>query len=472
MSESAALENDPPAPPMSGGNRLSPGDLLYFLAFVLSLLGVLSAVEIIADAANAAIVAFLVIEFRRAPPIPRVVGAILIIIGAAGAYSADVTFASIWTGIEQTQKFLVLFGAVAFLQVPAGESPSLGAIQEMVKTQPPGKRYTYLAAAAHFLGIAFNIAGISLMTDMISRQQEKLLKQRLARAMLHGFATGTCWSPFFVGAAVILAAWPEVTWLDIAPYGIALGFTLTSVSWAMDRFGARKAPAGTDAPEATTVSAQAWARTALVLGCLFTGTMTLVEALGLSIPIALGVVGPPLALIWRATMIAPSARLRQSGLFVRGTIARLSNLRGEILVFAGANIMGAGIAAAIDPGTVTGLLAAADLGTDAKIFLLAMGFVICGALAIHPVIVVVLIAHLLPAEALGIPPQVLVLMLMALWGLSTNVSPVSATVLFVSRVANENNLTIAWRWNAPFSFTGAALLAAVVIAGRHLGLYG
>jgi Na+/H+ antiporter NhaC len=50
-------------------------------------------------------------------------------------------------------------------------------------------------------------------------------------------------------------------------------------------------------------------------------------------------------------------------------------------------------------------------------------------------------------------------------------SPVSATVLFVSRVARESNLTVAWRWNALYSFAGAALLAGLVIAGRHLGFY-
>ena len=55
--------------------------------------------------------------------------------------------------------------------------------------------------------------------------------------------------------------------------------------------------------------------------------------------------------------------------------------------------------------------------------------------------------------------------------LATNTSPVSATVLFVSRVARESNLTFAWRWNAPYSFAGAALLAGLVIAGRHLGFY-
>ena len=463
------LEPSSQPPPVEGVPAL--GSVLFFATFALIILAAVTSIEVFVDAANMILIMFLIFEFRRIPPVPMIVGSILLIVGLIAALSAGTVIESVWRGVEQTHKFLVLFGAVAFLQIPAATSPSLRAIQEMVKSQPPGKRYTYLAAAAHLLGFAFNIAGISLITDLVSRQTDQLVKQRLGRAMLHGFSTVTCWSPFFVGAVLILDAWQEVTWREVAPYGLCLAFVLTLLSWLMDRFGARKSPKNLTAQPSVEVPTRAWWRTATVLGLLFAGAISLVEFFHFSIPVALGMVGPPLALAWRATMFAPAQRLRESRSFAHQAIARLNTLRGEMLVFVSANIMGAGIAAVIDPQTIANLIAAADFSVDAKIFTLALAFVVCGALAIHPVILVILIAQLLPAGAIGVPPLVMVVMLMALWGLATNVSPVSATVLFVSRVANESNLTVAWRWNAPYSFAGAGLLAAIIIAGRHLGFY-
>lgn len=471
MADFDLTETEPLPPSPYGDGPPSVGAYLFFATFVLVLLAAVTSIGLLIDAANVTLIVFLVLEFRRIPPIPLVVGSILLLIGLGASLSAGTVFDSFWTGVEQTHKFLVLFGAVGFLQIPASESPSLRAIQEMVKSQPPGKRYTYLAAAAHLLGFAFNIAGISLMTDLVSRQHEKLLKQRLGRAMLHGFSTVTCWSPFFVGAVLVLDAWREVSWLEMAPYGASLAFVLTLLSWLMDRFGARKTKRSSTAQVPEKVPFQAWRKTLTVLGLLFAGSISLVEFFDFSIPVALGLVGPPLALAWRSTMVGASTRLSESGHFLHRSVSRLVSLRGEMLIFLGANFMGAGIAATIDPQTIADLIAAANLNVDTKIFVLAMAFVLCGALAIHPVILVVLIAQLLPAGAIGVPPLVMVVMLMALWGLATNTSPVSATVLFVSRVARESNLTVAWRWNAPYSFSGAALLAGLVIAGRHLGLY-
>jgi len=468
-----ALQSSPQSSHVKGAPSL--GSILFFATFAFILLAAVTSFEVFVDAANMILIMFLIFEFRRIPAVPMIVGSILLIVGLIAAFSAGTVVESVWRGVEQTHKFLVLFGAVAFLQIPAATSPSLRAIQEMVKSQPPGKRYTYLAAAAHLLGFAFNIAGISLITGLVSRQTDQLVKQRLGRAMLHGFSTVTCWSPFFVGAVLILDAWREVTWREVAPYGLGLAFVLTLLSWLMDRFGARQgrtsSPQNPMAQSSVTVPARAWWRTATVLGLLFAGAISLVEFFDFSIPVALGMVGPPLALAWRATMFVPGHRLAESRTFAQQSIGRLNTLRGEMLVFVAANIMGAGIAAVIDPQTIANLIAAADFSVDAKIFTLALAFVLCGALAIHPVILVILIAQLLPAGAIGVPPLVMVVMLMALWGLATNVSPVSATVLFVSRVANESNLTVAWRWNAPYSFAGATLLATIIVAGRHLGFY-
>jgi hypothetical protein len=81
-----------------------------------------TALDYLTDAANLTMIAFLTWEFRRIPAIPLVVGSILLAVGLVASFSAGVFIDSLWRGVEQTHKFLVLFGAVAFLQIPASPS--------------------------------------------------------------------------------------------------------------------------------------------------------------------------------------------------------------------------------------------------------------------------------------------------------------------------------------------------------------
>ena len=422
---------------------------LYATAYAATVIDALHHIAALMAVAKLAVALFVVIEFRRVPLIPRLVGALLMALGLAaalmtGAGATTTAVTALWDGLGRTLPFLVLFGAVAWLQVPAGESPSLGAIRDMVVAQPPGRRFAFLGTAAHLLGMAFNLAGISLLSGMVSHQEDRRLRRRLGRAMAQGFATSTCWSPFFVGAAVILALLPAVAWLEVAPFGIALGAILVFLSWLIDRLGRPRRAAAPPAAPGAGVPARAWRGTASVLVLLFAGTMALVEGFDFSIPIALGLVAPPLALAWRGRIAGPGRALASKGDLARQVVGAFASLRSEAVLFLGANVMGAGIAATLDPGAVAAALAASGLGSDAIVMMLAWVFLLAAALGLHPVIIGTLILTTLTPADLGLRPELLALMLMALWGLGTNVSPVSATVLYLSRLTGENNLTVAW----------------------------
>ncbi len=422
---------------------------LYATAYAATVIDALHHIAALMAVAKLAVALFVVIEFRRVPLIPRLVGALLMALGLAaalmtGAGATTTAVTALWDGLGRTLPFLVLFGAVAWLQVPAGESPSLGAIRDMVVAQPPGRRFAFLGTAAHLLGMAFNLAGISLLSGMVSHQEDRRLRRRLGRAMAQGFATSTCWSPFFVGAAVILALLPAVAWLEVAPFGIALGAILVFLSWLIDRLGQPRRAAAPPVSPGAGVPARAWWGTASVLVLLFAGTMALVEGFDFSIPIALGLVAPPLALAWRGRIAGPGRALASKGDLARQVVGAFASLRSEAVLFLGANVMGAGIAATLDPGAVAAALAASGLGSDAIVMMLAWVFLLAAALGLHPVIIGTLILTTLTPADLGLRPELLALMLMALWGLGTNVSPVSATVLYLSRLTGENNLTVAW----------------------------
>ncbi|MBT3790029.1 MAG: hypothetical protein HN725_04835 [Alphaproteobacteria bacterium] len=449
--------------------RWSASSLIYFAAYICTIINEVIHNTGLGDIANWLMLAFITLEYRKTEIIPKVMSTLLLAIGLLAASTLDMAWDNIWQGVSRTRVFLVLFGSVAWLAVPARESPSLRAIREMVLTQPPGRRFAYLGIAAHGLGLAFNLAGISLLSGMISDKHSPRLKRRLGRAMAHGFALVPCWSPFFVGAVVILAAWPEVKWSQIAPYGVCLAIILWSLSWAMDKLTNPPRPPSANAPVPAKVSGKAWLNTSVVLGCLFTAVILIVEGVDISIPIALGIVGPPLALIWRASFYAPSERRDQSIAFSRRTISGLKNIRSEILLFTAANTMGVGISGLIDPDLITTTVQSFDLAPLAMLLLLSFCYLTLAALGLHPVITIILLSQFLTAELMGISPTIMVLALLALWGLSTNLSPTSATSLYISRLTNESNLTVAWRWNAPFSYAAGIVIS---ILGATLSYFG
>ena len=94
---------------------------------------------------------------------------------------------------------------MTWLQLAAAESPSIHAAGDLVASQGPGRRTLILGYAAQILGSVFNLAGVPLLASMIVQARERSARRRVTRALVTGFAAGSCWSPFFVGTAMILA---------------------------------------------------------------------------------------------------------------------------------------------------------------------------------------------------------------------------------------------------------------------------
>jgi hypothetical protein len=441
-----------------------------FLALVVAALLDAFGVVYAGAAAVAFLALFIVLEIRFVAWPQLGIASVLIVAGLAAAVSQPgaaipAVAATLAKGLKAALPFLVLFAAVAWLTVPALESPSLRAARDTVASQPPGWRFATLALAAHLLGSVFNLVAVSLLAILIGHQEKPEVRKRFARALAQGFATATAWSPLFVGTAVILAVLPEVRWIAIAPYGVGIAMLLLVVAWSADRlFNPARAPLGRAAvplpPDA------AW-RLAGLVTALLAGVIGLVELTGFSIPIVLGLIGPPFAMLWRAKRGSSAAGEIVADL-ARKVVRGLADLRTETLMFTAANTFSAGIAAAVPAAQAGEAVGRLGLGPDGLILAFAFALIGASALGIHPVIAVVLIGPVVPPETFGLPLPLLALLLMALWGMGTNVSPFSATNIIMARAVRVNHWLIAWRWNLPFSLAGAGVVAAAVVGLRRL----
>ena len=434
---------------------------LFFLISILTVFDTISQTEWASDAAILTTIFFLLIEVRRIPKSQLIVGCCLITIGMAVSIYESHFYEIIYHGLKKTLLFLLLFASVSWLQVPSSHSPSLLCIRQTVLHQTPGRRFGVLIIVSHFLAATFNLASLSLLSPMLARTTDQTTKKRLARAMAQGFGAATCWSPFFVGTVVVLAAVPEARWIDVAPFGLGIALVFLTFGWINDRVfsSQKKNPQEQDFAQAEFRTRDV-IKAVSILGSLFLSVALLGKGLSWSIPIALAIVAPCFAIFWSFLIYMKTDRNGPIQT-IQTVISGYSSLRGEVLLFSGANIFGASFSEFISTHKFAlGLELLSTPIISISIVILFFGF-LCAA-GLHPIITVVLITSVMTPEMMGISPLLLAIILMAMWGQGTNSSPFSATILYLSRYVSQSIWTIAWCWNFPSVVLNMMLLMLLV----------
>lgn len=404
-------------------------------------------------------VSYLALEFTRTSGVQRLVGYGLAFGGLALGLRAGQGTAVLLDGMAAALKFQLVFFAVSWMQIPAKSSPTLMAARQFVLNQPAGRRFLILAYAAHFLGAFLNLAALTLLSDMVARPKDRQLKDRLAVALMVGFTSASCWSPFYISVTVVLAALPGLKWVDIAVPGLIMGMLVVATTALIDRVFVRGSrPRSAPGPKVEDAN---WRKLSLLLGALMLSVITLESQFHLSIPVVLAMLAPPFAVLW--LFIAKGRRHEAAGL-PRRVVASLPGLRGEALIFIGANLFGTGVARVLDPAAVAGLLNIGAWPDVAKPLALAAFIIIAGGIGLHPVVLVILVGSVLPPEVFGMPPMVMALVMLGTWGLSTTSSPVSGTTLVIGRLTGESSFRLAWRRAPLYTLSGALVVAAVAMA--------
>lgn len=404
---------------------------------------------------------FVALEIGRVPMTQRLVGLLLAGCGLGlGLWQGALPQVAL-DGSARALQFLVLFAAVAALQVPALRSPALLAVGSAVASQPAGRRFLYVAMGAHLLGAVLNLAGLQLVTSILERG-DPALRERMARAMMRGFSAASCWSPLFVSTAVVLSVLPGLSWIDVAPFGLLTGAFLIAMAWSVDRLVRRRGPAQ-PATAGAPLERSAVFGAATVFLTLLVPVVLLVEAGGLGIAIAIGLVGTIFAVAWQAAIFQRRHAVGDAAALVgRNLATQLPNLRSEVVMFAGASIFGTGIAAVIH-GAAGGLLAGLAIPPAAAITGIVMTTILFGLAGLHPVIAVIVIGEALPSATTGLSDLMVAVSLMASWGLATMVSPFSGTAMYLGRVMRLPVWTVSWRWHAAYGVTAGLLLSALLV---------
>lgn len=442
-------------------------DRISFSAWLFALIGLLTIVHAFVPLralvliAAALIVLFLVLQFRFIPRTQQVAGLVLIALGMTGAAISGEWQSTLIDGIARSRIFLLLFFAVSWLQIPVGSSPALQASRATLLSQPPGRRFLYLSFGVHCIGSVLNLAGLGLLSTVVEKQPDVILRRRLTLALMQGFTAASCWSPFYIGMIVVLVALPSLQWRELAPAGIPMAALIIVTGWLYDRVRNRHRAKGEADRPTVPLSRSNLIRTGAILVLLIALVMEVVDLTNTSIPVTLGLVGPPFALIWYGIIKGSKGASIVDPLMdmTRGAMARLPSLRNESMVFVAANIFGVGLATVIPTESLGELVQQLVPFAELRIALLVYFFLFCGILGLHPVIIVIALTAILPPEALGLSPWIVGVLYLGAWGTTTMVSPFSGTTLFMSRVTGVPPHVIGWQWAL-----GPALVAGTAIA--------
>ncbi|MAI11063.1 MAG: hypothetical protein CBD27_01305 [Rhodospirillaceae bacterium TMED167] len=452
----------------SSAHSISPSAWIYFGLCGITVVDAFLHSEFLVQIGVGLIVVFMVLEFRRVPAPQKISATVLIVLAVIAAGLTGKWDAIILEGISRARIFLILFFAIAWLQFPVKKSPSLNAVRSNIVSRPPGRRYLFLTSGVHILGSVLNLAGLSLLTTIVERQKQSSEKRRLSVALMQGFTTASCWSPFYIGMIVVLISIPGVTWLELAPAGAVMAVCALMTGWAYDRILLRASRAGRVPDRPSAVSRRHLVAAVFILCSLVGLAMVMVEFTGTNIPVTLSIMGPVYALIWFGSLrTARESRLERYRQLSFDAVGSLSGYRNEVLLFVAANMFGAGIAAVLPSGDMSAALNALVPWPDIKIILLMVIFLVSSAAGLHPVIVVISVSAVFPPSSLGLDDWIMALALLGAWGVSTMVSPFSGTTLFMSRVAGVPGHVIGWRWSPPMVLVTITVITVYIICLRN-----
>lgn len=440
-------------------------------AALLATIGILFGQRLVLNVALAPMLLFLLLEFRSMPLLQA--GSALVLLSAGVIMMAihGGMLEGLLAGGRGAMDLLLLFAGVTFMQYPALHSPSMRRLSAFVANQSPGRRYLSLSVSAHVLGSMINLAALALLTGTFMRPMPADTRQRMVAAITRGFATAANWSPFFIGITVILTVVPQLSWSQFGPWGLGLALVQLTTGFVWDRLRNphRSMTADVEKVPGAGQALRRIAPLALLLAAVPIGA----ELIHMPMSVVIVLAVPPISLLWQAIIARGAAGSTEPQSDFRGdfrgmrtrVITGLAGMRTEVLMFLAANILGQGTARLFEGPQIAAWLQGAGLTGWVAIALLLTVMTGFAALAVHPVVLVVLVGQAISPAAVHIAPSTMALIMAATWSLGVSVSPLSGLTLYISRVSRQKLLQTSLLGNG--GYVMAALLACIAFIGLH-----
>ncbi len=367
-----------------------------------------------------------------------------------------------------------LLAVMAVLRVAAQRSRQVGVAARFVIEQPPARRYAFLAAGAHLLGILLNIGGYQLLlgialgqrtTPAASARAAEIRARRIACAVVRGFNATLLWSPVGLAVNLLIPLMPELDWLAYLPYGLVMLAVFTALGWAFDRMGPRPV-----SPLPPPQRKGAWPAIFALLGLVaaISGCAAMLDAaVGIPMRAAILMVIPVMALIWVLLTEAGPAPGKARSLAAQ-TRRALPVSANEICLLGASGFLGLIVAQMIPPDDVRAMVQALSLGPGMVGALIALTITALSLTGVSPMISGSACAGAVIAAGLAMPEPMLMVATLGGWVAAAMLSPMTSTVAIAAAETGHPASVVGWRWNGAFTLTFLALVILSLLIWERL----
>lgn len=368
--------------------------------------------------------------------------------------------------------FATFVVALSMLRLPAYRSRLVRRCGKSMLLQPPSRRYPILSLGSALFGIILNIGVLNLFAAMIEKSNtlsaaqgrfwvQEARQRRMMLALLRGFSLAPLISPMGIGVAVVLTSLPQLSWLELAPYILGAAVLIFLVGWAVDFLTGPHPPV--NKAQTATPSLRPLAQFSVLLVGIVALVVTIAWLLALRLPIA-ALLGAPIgALLWLAWQ---RRRLGYAGLPAAFSAVHrqlpwlLSPSANEIVVLGTAGYLGHLCVGLVDTQQLAPLLVVLNQWGAFNAVLGMLMVVGLAQIGINPIVTVTLLVGLLPTLGIeGLTPALIGASLMVGWALALMSSPMTASMLILSRFTGLPATQIGYRWNGRFLVASIPLLA-------------
>ncbi len=423
--------------------------------------------------AGVALLAFFIIELRRIARFGMILLLVSLILVGIHFYHGSLDGALLEKAAGRAAFLAFFYISLFFLQSASVTSPLVRRSGEVLVTQPPGRRYLAITFGGTIFGLLMSLGSLTLLGTMIRQGVENssnvkardIRLRRMTMAMLRSFGTIPMWSPITVTMAIVLSSLPEVSWIQIFPYGAMLALVFLGVGWLMDRFDPsrkRQKPATGGEPLSELLPLVFLVILFPVIG------WALSLVLGVTLLVALLLFLPFMSVVWIAIQQQGDGlwpRLSGMWKYLRADVLpAMPQMRTELAIFAGSASLGVLLVPLLNVEWFGAQIS--QIGMSSGLVLIAgMWIIILSAIiGISPLITVLVIIEVLPQlPGLEITPLAIAIMAVGAWSISVNISPFATPVRVTGQAVMRDPALVGLKWNFTYSLIIAALLSAALL---------
>ncbi len=389
------------------------------------------------------------------------------------------TSSDILAGLERMVFLGALLTALGFMRVVATHDRHFARAGRYLAAQPPARRYVSMYFGGHLFTTLLNMGGLGLLVETVNTALEarrdsmsplvfQLRQRRIVSAIMRGFSTIAFWTPFGIALNSLLLVFPDLHWIDVAPFGLLFVSIALIFGWSLDSLERRQRPLHPRPRMDPPGQNDQWSTLLVVVHILGLGTLilTLDILLPVSFQCVLLFVVPTYALLWITGLYghAGPATLRTE------FIERAPGFVTEIGVFSMAGLLGPMIAALIPETAMNPVFSVVGAQPIALALALLWTTVLFSVLGIHPIISVVVLGELVVRNG-GISELAATLALLAGWAGAVTLAPFGTTAMFIGRLVNQGVWRVTWGWNGLYGFGVMILFSLLLAGGISLGVF-